>query len=113
MSSKGMNARVVVQAWGRILAGYRPNLSIEITRECPLRCPGCYAYGDEHLGGGVTLRGLRDFTGDALVNGVLEVIRERKPMQVSFVGGEPLIRHKELSRILPVLDAMGVYSLVV
>jgi len=41
------------------------------------------------------------------------VILERKPMQVSFVGGEPLIRHKELSRILPVLDAMGVYSLVV
>ena len=33
-----------------------PNLSIEITRECPLRCPGCYAYGDDHLGGDVTLR---------------------------------------------------------
>ena len=30
-------------------------LSIEITRECPLTCPGCYAYGDTHLGGGVTL----------------------------------------------------------
>lgn len=88
-------------------------LSIEITRECPLRCPGCYAYGDEHLGGGVTLRGLRDFTGDALVNGVLTLIRERRPMQVSFVGGEPLVRHRELSRILPVLDEMGVYSLVV
>ena len=44
----------VFTAWGRILAGYRPALSVEITRECPLRCPGCYAYGDEHLGGGVT-----------------------------------------------------------
>ena len=43
-------------AWGRILSGRAPNLSIEITRECPLRCPGCYAYGDEHLGGDVTLR---------------------------------------------------------
>ena len=42
----------IVQAWGKILTGYRPNLSIEITRECPLRCPGCYAYGDDHLGGG-------------------------------------------------------------
>ena len=31
-------------------------LSIEITRECPLHCPGCYAYGDTHLGGSVTLR---------------------------------------------------------
>jgi hypothetical protein len=43
---------------GRILTGRRPNLSIEITRECPLRCPGCYAYGEAHLGGNVTLRGL-------------------------------------------------------
>src|ERR1051325_11564469 len=95
----------LISAWGKILRGYRPLLSIEITRECPLRCPGCYAYGDEHLGGGVTLRGLRDLTGDALVDGVLDLIRAQKPMQVSFIGGEPLIRHKELSRILPVLDA--------
>ena len=45
----------IITAWGRILRGYKPSLSIEITRECPLRCPGCYAYGDEHLGGDVTL----------------------------------------------------------
>ncbi|HET9270695.1 MAG TPA: radical SAM protein [Vicinamibacterales bacterium] len=110
---QSLDAGKMLTGFGRLLRGYSPLLSIEITRECPLRCPGCYAYGDEHLGGGVTLRGLRDFTGDALVDGVLAVIRERKPMQVSFVGGEPLIRHRELSRILPVLDAMGVYSLVV
>ena len=110
---QSLDARKMLTGFGRLLRGYSPLLSIEITRECPLRCPGCYAYGDEHLGGGVTLRGLRDFTGDALVDGVLAVIRERKPMQVSFVGGEPLIRHRELSVILPVLDAMGVYALVV
>ena len=110
---QSLDAGKLIAGFGRLLRGYSPLLSIEITRECPLRCPGCYAYGDEHLGGGLTLRGLRDFTGDALVNGVLDVIRERKPMQVSFVGGEPLIRHKELSRILPVLDEIGVYSLVV
>ena len=57
----------VVKAWGRILTGYRPNLSVEITRECPLRCPGCYAYGDTHLGGDVVLRQLADFKGQALV----------------------------------------------
>ena len=51
MSRTALARARIVQAWGRILAGYRPNLSIEITRECPLRCPGCYAYGDEHLGG--------------------------------------------------------------
>ena len=27
----------IFSAWGRILAGYKPVLSIEITRECPLR----------------------------------------------------------------------------
>ena len=53
----------IIRAWGKILAGRRPNLSIEITRECPLRCPGCYAYGDEHLGGGQTLRTLNDRKG--------------------------------------------------
>ena len=60
--------------WGRILTGYRPNLSIEITKECPLRCPGCYAYGDEHLGGGVTLRGLADYKGDELVTRFMALV---------------------------------------
>src|SRR5215216_3990843 len=58
--SKNVGARELVEAWGKILAGYRPNLSIEITRECPLRCPGCYAYNDEHLGGDITLRQVRE-----------------------------------------------------
>jgi MoaA/NifB/PqqE/SkfB family radical SAM enzyme len=31
----------IIASWGRILGGYKPSLSIEITRECPLRCPGC------------------------------------------------------------------------
>ena len=45
----------LVSAWFRILNGRAPMLSIEITRECPLHCPGCYAYNDSHLGGGTTL----------------------------------------------------------
>ena len=53
-----MKTADVIRAWGRILKGERPSLSIEITRECPLRCPGCYAYGDGHLGGGASLRSL-------------------------------------------------------
>jgi MoaA/NifB/PqqE/SkfB family radical SAM enzyme len=103
----------VLSAWGRILTGRVPMLSIEITRECPLTCPGCYAYGDSHLGGGVTLDKLRDFRGDALVDGVLDLVREHKPMHVSLVGGEPMVRHRELSRILPQLSEMGVFTLVV
>jgi len=113
MSSKGMNARVVVQAWGRILAGYRPNLSIEITRECPLRCPGCYAYGDEHLGGGVTLRGLSDYKGDELVERFMALIDRHRPLHVSIVGGEPLVRYRELGTILPRLAERGIHTQLV
>ena len=103
----------VVRAWGRILAGYRPNLSIEITRECPLRCPGCYAYGEEHLGGGQTLRELSDRKGQALIDGVLEVVDRLRPIHVSLVGGEPLVRFRELDVLLPRLSAQGVNVQVV
>lgn len=88
-------------------------LSIEITRECPLSCPGCYAYGDAHLGGGITLSHLHDLRGDALVKGVLRLVRKHKPLHVSLVGGEPMVRHRELSRIVPLLSAMDVFTLVV
>jgi sulfatase maturation enzyme AslB (radical SAM superfamily) len=88
-------------------------LSIEITRECPLSCPGCYAYGDTHLGGGVTLSELSDLRGEKLVEGVLRLVRKHKPLHVSLVGGEPMVRHRELSQILPALSRMEVFALVV
>ncbi|MGH9312308.1 MAG: radical SAM protein [Vicinamibacterales bacterium] len=103
----------VVRAWGRILAGYRPNLSVEITRECPLRCPGCYAYGDDHLGGATTLRQLSDYRGDELVTRFFDLIRAHKPLHLSIVGGEPLVRFRELNEILPRLAQMGVYTQLV
>jgi MoaA/NifB/PqqE/SkfB family radical SAM enzyme len=112
-SGSSISARDLARAWWRVLNGHVPLLSIEITRECPLSCPGCYAYGDSHLGGETTLRELSDFRGDALVEGVLELVRRHKPMHVSLVGGEPMIRHRELSRILPALNVMGVFSMVV
>lgn len=95
----------ILAAWGRILGGYRPALSIEITRECPLRCPGCYAYGDDHLGGEVTLRDVRDFKGQELVDGVLQLVDQHRPLHVSLVGGEPLVRYRELNTLLPLLAA--------
>ena len=113
MISRGEISRSVLHAWGRILQGYRPNLSIELTRECPLRCPGCYAYGDDHLGGDVTLRKLSDFQGDELVRRFLDLVDQRKPNHVSIVGGEPLVRFRELGRILPALAERGIYSQVV
>ena len=103
----------VVSAWGRILAGNTPSLSIEITRECPLRCPGCYAYGDDHLGGDLTLREVRDFKGQELVDGILELVDRHRPLHVSLVGGEPLVRYKELNQILPELSARGIHVQVV
>ena len=55
-----LTIKSLFQTWGRILGGRVPTLSIEITRECPLRCPGCYAYEDAHLGT-TNLRSLSDF----------------------------------------------------
>jgi MoaA/NifB/PqqE/SkfB family radical SAM enzyme len=103
----------IITAWGRILRGYRPALSVEITRECPLRCPGCYAYGDEHLGGGVTLRQVSDYKGDELIERFFKLIDEHRPLHVSIVGGEPLVRFRELCQILPRLAEAGIYTQVV
>ena len=103
----------IFTAWGRILRGYRPALSIEITRECPLRCPGCYAYGEEHLGGGVTLREVADYKGDELVTRFFELVDKHQPIHVSIIGGEPLVRYRELGQILPRLAERGIYTQVV
>src|SRR4029079_14429201 len=105
-----METRAVVKAWGLILQGYRPNLSVEITRECPLRCPGCYAYGDTHLGGDVVLRQLTDFKGQALIDGVLDLVKRPEPLHLWIVGGEPLVRFRELEVLAPLLTGMGVYT---
>src|ERR1017187_6016067 len=67
----GMVPSEVIMAGWKVVSGRAPMLSIEITRECPLTCPGCYAYGESHLGGEVTLRQLSDLRGDALVDGVV------------------------------------------
>jgi len=88
-------------------------LSIEITRECPLTCPGCYAYGDTHLTGGAKLIELSDFRGNDLVEGVLNLVRKHKPLHVSLVGGEPMVRNRELAHILPALSKINVFTLLV
>ena len=103
----------IFTAWGRILKGYRPALSVEITRECPLRCPGCYAYNDEHLGGDVTLRQVSDFKGDELVSRFFKLVDDHRPLHVSIVGGEPLVRYRELNQILPRLAEKGIYTQLV
>ena len=108
-----MQPTQILAAWGKVLSGKIPLLSIEITRECPLHCPGCYAYGDGHLGGLVNLRDLSDLRDDSLVEGVLKLVDRHDPVQVTLVGGEPLMRARELSKLLPILSARGVFTMVV
>ena len=103
----------IFQAWGKILKGEPPSLSIEITKECPLKCPGCYAYDAAHLGGGQTLRDLSDRRGQALVDGVLEVVDRLKPLHLSIVGGDPLVRYRELELMIPPLLARGIHVQIV
>jgi MoaA/NifB/PqqE/SkfB family radical SAM enzyme len=108
-----MELQPILASWGNILRGYTPALSIEITRECPLQCPGCYAYGDDHLGGGIRLREVRDLKGDDLVDGVLGLVDRHRPIHVSIVGGEPLVRYRELNKLLPRLSEQGIYVQIV
>ena len=103
-----MKKRDIFRGWGRILSGHHPMLSVEITRECPLRCPGCYAYQPEHLGDLGPLRTLADYKGQQLIDGLLALVRRRRPLHLSIVGGEPLVRFRELDVLLPQLDKMGV-----
>jgi MoaA/NifB/PqqE/SkfB family radical SAM enzyme len=108
-----MRTSDVLRAWRKILKGEQPSLSIEITRECPLRCPGCYAYDSQHLGGTVTLRDLNDRRGQSLIDGVLEIADRLKPLHLSLVGGDPLVRYRELQTMIPLLLQRGIHVQVV
>jgi sulfatase maturation enzyme AslB (radical SAM superfamily) len=102
----------VIQAWGKILRGHKPSMSIEITKECPLRCPGCYAFAEGHVGG-TNLKDLTDRRGDTLVRDVLALVDEQRPLHLSIVGGDPLVRYRELNALLPELGKRGIFVQVV
>jgi sulfatase maturation enzyme AslB (radical SAM superfamily) len=108
-----MQKKEVVRAWGKILAGRKPALSIEITKECPLRCPGCYAYADGHVGENKNLRDLTDYRHDRLVRKVLEIVDEYRPLHLSIVGGDPLVRFRELTVLIPELQKRPVFVQIV
>jgi len=103
-----MKVTEVLRGWKTILSGRAPFLSIELTKECPSSCPGCYAYGDDHLGGNQLLTQVSDFKGDELVRRFMDVVDRHMPLHVSIVGGEPLVRFRELNDILPQLEARGI-----
>lgn len=108
-----MKVTDILSGWKSILEGRPPSLSIEITKECPLSCPGCYAYGDEHLGGNLRLRQVSDYKGQDLIDRFMELVDRYQPLHISIVGGEPLVRFRELNEILPRLDSRGIRTHVV
>jgi MoaA/NifB/PqqE/SkfB family radical SAM enzyme len=108
-----MKTSEVLHAWAAILSGRAPSLSIEITKECPLRCPGCYAFDPAHLGGDTVLRQLSDFKGDELVSRILEILDRQKPLHVSLVGGDPFVRYRELEQLIPQIEARGIHTQIV
>jgi len=63
--------------------------------------------------GGLNLRQLHDKRGEDLVQGVLALVDEYRPLHLSLVGGDPLVRHREVTRLLPLLDERGVHTQVV
>ena len=79
-----LRIKPVLQAWGRTLRGRVPSLSVEITKECGLRCPRCYAYEDAHLET-MNFRSLSDFKRQELVARVVEVVDRPRPLHVSIV----------------------------
>lgn len=104
-----MNAQNILQSWFTILGGRKPLLSIEITRECPLECPDGYDLEETLPGGGdVTRHTLSDSSEEALVKGVLGIVDYYRPLHVSLVGGDPMVRYRELEQILPELDDRSV-----
>jgi MoaA/NifB/PqqE/SkfB family radical SAM enzyme len=61
----------------------------------------------------VTLRQVSDFKGAELVSRFSKLVDEHRPLHVSIVGGEPLVRFRELNEILPRLAAQGIYTQLV
>ena len=107
-----MIRKSVFRSWGQILLGKSPVLAIEVTNKCPLSCPGCYAFHPGHVSGR-SLESVSDYSGDELVEGILELLDRRQPLAVFLVGGEPLVRVKELSVLLPEIDRRGIKAEVV
>jgi sulfatase maturation enzyme AslB (radical SAM superfamily) len=57
----------------------------------------------------MTLRQVRDFKGQELIDGVLELVDRLRPLHLSIVGGEPLVRYRELDTLLPLLTKRGIH----
>jgi sulfatase maturation enzyme AslB (radical SAM superfamily) len=57
----------------------------------------------------MTLRGLPDRQGKELIDGILEIVDRPKPLHLSIVGGDPLVRFRELELMIPFLLDRGIH----
>ena len=57
----------------------------------------------------MNLRQLSDFKGDELVRRILGLADELRPLHLSLVGGDPLVRYREVAEVLPQLLARGIH----
>jgi hypothetical protein len=77
---------------------------VEITKKCPLCCPGCYAYEPRRIGDAGPLRILGNFQGQALNDGDLALVGSHQPIYGPVDGGEAPVRFRELDTLVPRLS---------
>jgi len=59
------------------------------------------------------LRSLADRKGQELIDGVLALVDRIRPLHLSIVGGDPLVRYRELESMIPLLLQRGIHVQVV
>ena len=52
---------------------------------------------------------MSDYKGDDLVRRLLAIVDRERPIHLSIVGGDPLVRYRELEVLLPELESRGVH----
>ena len=55
------------------------------------------------------MRQLSDLQGEALISGVIDLVGRHRALHLSIVGGDPLVRFREMEVLLPRLHQMGVF----
>jgi sulfatase maturation enzyme AslB (radical SAM superfamily) len=61
----------------------------------------------------VNLRSLADFKGEALITRMLDLVDRYKPLHLSIVGGDPLVRFRELEILVPQLLSRDIHVQIV
>ena len=103
-----MNKWEILPVWFRILRGYKPFLSVKVTREGHLHYLDYSACDAVQPNNKKALGQISEPRGNRLVEGVLDLIQRNHSQHLSIAGGEPLLRRQEMSVLLPRLNAMGI-----